>query len=86
MRAERRLQALSLRLVLRDRHRERALGALDAGRRVADLLVEDQQRAAIRELLLGAERRAAEQGHYCLEHRCLHCYVNIVHDWLVAQP
>ena len=62
MRDERRLQALSFRLVLRDRDRERALGALDPGRRIADLLVEDQQGAAIRELLLGAERRAAEQG------------------------
>ena len=71
---ERRLQALSLRLVLRDRDRERALGALDPAGRVADLLVEDQQGAAVGELLLGAESRAADQGEYRLEHRSLHCY------------
>ena len=40
----------------------------------ADLLVEDQQRAAIGELLLGTEGGAAEQCHYCLEHWDLHCY------------
>ena len=76
---ERRLQALSLRLVLRDRDRERALGALDAGRRIADLLVEDQQRAAVGEFLLGAKRRAADQCHNGLEHGRLRA-MNNVHD------
>jgi len=48
--------------------------ALDPAGRVADLLVEDQQGAAVGQLFLGTESRAADQREYRLEHRSLHCY------------
>jgi hypothetical protein len=56
---ERRLQTLALRLILGNGDRQRPFGALDAGRRVPDVLVKDQERTAIEHLLLGGVGGAA---------------------------
>ena len=72
---ERRLQPPAFGLVLRDRDRERPLGALGGGRRVADLLVEDQQRAAVGEVFLGAEAAPRIRVTIVLSIGRLHCYL-----------
>jgi len=55
---ERRLQAFALGLVLRNGERQRPLAMIDRRRGVADLLGQDQERAAIGELFLGRGGRA----------------------------
>ena len=65
---ERRLQALAFRFVLRDRDRERALGAVGRGGGIANLLVEDEQGMAVREIFLRFRGRSADQGGQGLEH------------------
>ena len=55
--------------VLPNRQSERLFGALQRVRRVADLLVEKQQRVSIRELLFRRSGCASNDGYKGLEHR-----------------
>ena len=69
---KRRVETLALGLVLGDGNRQRPLGPLDTGRSIADMLVEDQERAAVDRVLLGGVDSAAQQGPKRLAHGCLH--------------
>ena len=71
---ERRLEALAFRLVLRDRDRERALGAFGRGSSIADLLVENEQSVAVGEIFLRLGRRSADHVVMVLNMVGLHCY------------
>jgi AcrR family transcriptional regulator len=66
--AERGFQPLSFRLVLSDGERQRPLAAIDRRRRVPDLLFQDQQGAAVRQLFFGGGDRAAKKRDKRLEH------------------
>lgn len=63
-----RIEAPALGFVLGDGNRQRPLGPLDTGRRVTDMLVENQERAAVDRVLLGGVDRAAQQGPKRLAH------------------
>jgi hypothetical protein len=65
---ERCVEAFSFRFVLRDRDRERALGALGRGGGITDLLVEDKKGMAVRKVFLRFRGRSADQGPKRLEH------------------
>ena len=58
--AQRAFEPLALGLVLGDGDRQRPLAALDRRRRIADLLVQDEQRVTVGQLLLG--RRGSDRG------------------------
>ena len=63
-----RIETLAFGLVLGDRHCERPLGPVDAGSGIADMLVENQERATIDRLLFGGVHSAAYQSPKRLDH------------------
>ena len=62
------IEAFAFGLILGDGHRQRPFGPFDAGGGIADMLVENQERATIDRLLFGGVDSAAYQGPKRLDH------------------
>jgi hypothetical protein len=76
---EGRFEPRALRFVLGDRHRQRPAAAIERAGSVTNLLVEEEERGAVGNLLFGGRNAAADQGRQGLEHEGLRG-MNIVHE------
>ena len=62
------VETAALLLILGDRQRQRPLGALDGGSRIAHLLVEDQKRRAVFQFFPRGSHAAPEERQNSFEH------------------
>src|SRR5262249_45541549 len=66
-----RIEPLALLVFLRDCHRQCLLGSLHRPRRIAHLLVEDQERVLISDLFGDQRGASSDQRNKGLQHACL---------------
>ena len=78
------VEPATLLLVLGDRQRQAPLASLDCGRRIAHLLIENEQCGAVFQFLFGGSHTAAEQCQNGLEH-CVLPVMSVAHELDVAK-